>query len=550
MSSDHLKLALYARKSTEDSSKQVQSIPDQIKLMREKATLLGYVLKPNKDIFQESKSAKMPGIRDEFSRLIREIQAGTYNAIICWSTSRLARNPQESGIIQQLLQDGKLQLIITDNKTYYPEDNAIIFAVEMGMNSQFIRDLMAGVRRGMNSKAQRGWWPGRPPIGYKNDRENKIIIEDPDRFDMVRRMWDMVLDGTYTVKAISEIAEKEWGLRTIKRKKSGNKPLSYSGVYDMFHNPFYKGVIRYNGQEYPGLHRPMITEEEFDRVQSLIHTKLPERARNKEYIFAFRGMLRCGECGCSITPQHNKKTQKNGVAREYDYYRCSLRRRDYQCSQKKYKTEDDLNEQIKYELKQRTIMPHFYDLAVLALQEMNETKITKQVKVSETQNKAIAAKENEIRGLGRMRYRGECPDDEFYTSESKKLESELKALKKARTKAERRAKEWRAVADETFSFARYAEEDFNSDSIENKRTVLAKLGQNLTLMDGKIQFTPNKYMIPVQDAYPALVARLESVRDAPQQIREQVENEVKSVWYARRDSNPRPLVPETNALSS
>jgi hypothetical protein len=85
--------------------------------------------------------------------------------------------------------------------------------------------------------------------------------------------------------------------------------------------------------------------------------------------------------------------------------------------------------------------------------------------------------------------------------------------------------------DETFSFARYAEEDFNGDSIENKRRVLAKLGQDITLIDGKIQFTPNKYMVPVQNNYPALVARLESVRTAPQQIREQVETEVKSVWY-------------------
>jgi hypothetical protein len=170
--------------------------------------------------------------------------------------------------------------------------------------------------------------------------------------------------------------------------------------------------------------------------------------------------------------------------------------------------------------------------------------------VSETQNKAIATKETEIRELARMRYRGECPDDEFYASEKAKLEQELKDLKKARDKAEKRANDWRAVADETFSFARYAEEDFNSDSLENKRKVLAKLGQNLTLLDGKSILPLIKYMVTVQNNYPALAARVEAVRNAPQQIRERVETEVKSEWYARRDSNPRPLGPQPNALSN
>lgn len=550
MNPKDIKLALYARKSTEDKDKQVQSIPDQIEHMQEKIKSLGLRLKSTKDIFQESKSAKSPGKRDELTRLFGEVEAGTYNAIACWSTSRLARNPLESGMIQQLLLDGKLKCIITHDKTYYPEDNQIIFAVEMGMNSQFIRDLMAGVRRGMNSKAEKGWWPGRPPIGYKNDRENKTIINDPERFEQVRKMWDMMLTGTYTVKAISNIADKEWGLRTMQRKKSGNKPLSYSSVYDMFHNPFYKGLIVYNGKENVGLHTPMVSEEEFDRVQGIIHTKLPERPKTPEYIFTFRGMMECGECGCSITPQHNVKTQKNGVIREYDYYRCTNRKRDYECNQKKYVTEDNLDEQIKAELKTRTIMPRFYEMAVMALQEMNEDKITQQIKVSETQNKAIVTKETEIRELGRMRYRGECPDDEFYASEKTKLEQELKDLKKARDKAEKRAKDWRAVADETFSFARYAEEDFNSDSLENKRKVLAKLGQNLTLLNGKISFTLNKYMVPVQQAYPDLAARYEHARNLPQQMKKAAEAAIKSEWYARRDSNPRPLVPETNALSS
>ena len=98
-----LNFCLYVRKSTEDKDKQVQSIEDQIDVMKARALTLDISIKRSA-IFNESKSAKTPGVRPEFSRMIVDILAGKYNAVICWAPSRLARNPQEAGIIQQLLQ--------------------------------------------------------------------------------------------------------------------------------------------------------------------------------------------------------------------------------------------------------------------------------------------------------------------------------------------------------------------------------------------------------------------------------------------------------------
>ena len=541
-----IKYVLYARKSTESEDKQVQSIEDQINAMTEYAEKHGLRIVKK---LRESRSAKTPNQRPEFEKMITMIEDGTADGIICWQLNRLSRNPTESGLLQQLLQDEKVLGIQTYDRTYLPDDNAIVFSVDAGMSNQFIRDLMKNVRRGMRSKAEKGWMPGVPPIGYKNDRENKTIVNDPERFELVRKMWDLMLTGTYTVKQIADIAEKDWGLKTIKRKRSGNKPLSYSGVYDMFHNQFYMKVLVYGGKEYDGMHNAMVSAEEFDKVQRLINNKQSARSKN-EYIFTFRGLLRCGECGCSYTPQHNIKKQKNGKVREYDYYRCSLRRKDYQCSQTKYVREEMLDEQIKKELSGFTIMPKFYELAILGLQEMNESQISVLLKVTEAQNKAVSSKESELRELGRMRYRGECPDDEFYAFEKNKIENELIDLQKARSKAEKRAKHWRAEADEAFSFSRYAAEDFESDNLENKRKVLVKLGQNLKVLDGNIQFKPVKYLVPVKIKYPELQARYDSVRTLPLQMKKAAEAAIFSEWYTRQDSNLRPLAPQANALSS
>lgn len=524
-----LKFGIYARKSTESEERQVQSIEDQVKVMRRIADEFGLTV-VEEAVLSEAKSAKIPDQRPVFDEFIKLIENGTINGVLSWKSNRLARNPKESGAIQQLLIDDKIGAIVTDGKVYLPEDNAIIFSVDTSMDTQFSRDLVKVVRRGMATKAEKGWLPCAPPIGYKNDVINKTIVKDPKRYRLVREMWDMLLSGAFTVREISYKAEYEWGLTTMKRKKRGGKPLSYSGVYCMFHNPFYKGWFNYDGKPYKGRHPAMVTEEEFDRVQYKLSNEHAARPKQEEYAFIFRGLLLCGECGCSITPQHSVKKQKNGVVRDYYYYRCTLKRRHYKCSQTKHKTEKDLGQQIKDRLEKVTISPRFYELAVLALQERNEDKIFKQLKISDTQHKSITAKEIEITNLGRMRYRGECPDDAFYASESKKLENELKALKKARDKAEKAAKQWRSIADETFSFARYAKEDYDSDSLENKRRVLVRMGQNLTLMDGKIQFTDMKYFEPIEKQYPALVARMEKVRNSPEQIRNKVEQEVISMW--------------------
>jgi site-specific DNA recombinase len=286
------------------------------------------------DIFQESKSAKAPGVRDEFNRVVNDIRSGKYNALLCWATNRLARNPQEAGIIQQLLHDGSLKCIITNEKEYRPEDNAVIFAVEMGINSQFIRDLMANVRRGMVSKAEKGWLPGIPPAGYKNNREERTIIVDEERFSLVRQMWDYMLLGCYTVAEITRIADEEWYLTTIPRRKRGGKSLSVACVYSMFRNPFYMGYLRYSGKIYQGKHTAMVTKAEFDRVQELISPHNAPRPETTEEPdpFPYRGLIKCGECGCLITYTRTIRHYKNGESQGFEYCYCTRRRRDYLCT--------------------------------------------------------------------------------------------------------------------------------------------------------------------------------------------------------------------------
>lgn len=107
---------------------------------------------------------------------------------------------------------------------------------------------------------------------------------------------------------------------------------------------------------------------------------------------------------------------------------------------------------------------------------------------------------------------GEADDDSWYFAEMQTLEDELESLQKQRNDAEYKARDWRAKADEAFTFARYAKEDFDSDDLEKKRSVIVKLGEVLTIMDRTIHFTPNKYFLPVENMNESKVQFADMVR--------------------------------------
>ena len=223
-----IKYFLYARKSSESEDRQIQSIDDQMNRLKQLAQTLHLDIKK---IYTESKSAKKPDNRPIFDEMIERIEKGEASGILCWQINRLSRNPIDSGKLSWLLQRGVLRSIQTIDKQYLPEDNVLLFSVESGAANQFILDLSKNTKRGMLSKFEKGWQTGIAPLGYLNDKENKIIIKDPERFDLMRKMWDLMLTGNYNPRKILDIANNEWGFKTRKFKRMGGNPISYSGIY-------------------------------------------------------------------------------------------------------------------------------------------------------------------------------------------------------------------------------------------------------------------------------------------------------------------------------
>lgn len=533
----NLRYRLYARKSTDTEDRQVQSLGDQVIYMKRLAKQEGLHIMGEPIL--ESRSAKRPGNRPQFAAMLDEIEAGKINGIICWKVDRLSRNPTDSGHIQQLLQDDKIKHILTMDRNYFPEDNSIVFSVDASQASEYVRKLAVDTKRGMQSKADKGDKPGIPPIGYLNDRIGKKIIIDPERFKLIRILWEKMLTGTYSIAQLVHIADEELNITVPVRGKTGGKPIAYSSLCAMFKNPFYTGQLLFKDQLYHGNHTAMITKEEFDEAQHIIDPLHTTRPKDKTNNFPLRNLFRCGECGFAITVEQKKKFIKStGENKTYVYYHCTGKNKSIKCSQPhQHVLEDELLRQIKDKLNKFTIDPDFYKLAVEALAQEEDEVVEKNNFTASAHDRAIEKAQRSITNLRRMRYSGEADDDSWYFAEMKTLEDNLESAQNTRNKDEYKARNWREVADETFTFARYAKEDFDSDDLEKKRAVIMKLGEKLTILDRTIQFTPNKYFIPIEKMNESQPQLSEMVRTDSDKIKSPALQHGSLSWLRRLGSN-------------
>jgi site-specific DNA recombinase len=322
------KCYLYCRKSSEDRNKQVQSIEDQKKVMKEFTLNHSLVIERT---FQDEKSARKPFQRKGFDQLINALKKGLSKIVLTWKIDRLTRNPEESGIIQGMLQRGQIEKIITSDRTYYPEDNALLFSLEGAMANQYVRDLSKNVKRGMKSKVEKGVYPAFAPIGYLNSgirKGEKTIDIDPINFPKLKALWDMLIARKYQLSDLYRIMEKQYPICG----KTG-RIVSFSTFHRTFRNPFYCGLFRWGGRLHVGTHKKMLTKSQFDFVQDFLRKK-PKTRLAKNH-FEYRGVFRCGTCGSAITADRIKKFIKTkGITKGFNYYKCPHHKKGIKCEEK------------------------------------------------------------------------------------------------------------------------------------------------------------------------------------------------------------------------
>ncbi len=488
-----VKYFLYARKSSEEDTRQTASIGDQVNILTELASRYDISIAHT---FREAHSAKEPNARPLFSEMLKRIERGEAQGILCWKLDRLARNPVDEGQIKWMLQKGIIQEIKTPDRDYRPEDNVLITAVELGMANQYILDLSKNVRRGLHERAKNGIYPAHAPVGYQNDpaalKGNKLVIPDPERWDGVRKLFDMMLTGAYTVDEVWRINRKK---RIVLTKE--NQPLSRSNTYKLFTNRFYYGDYEYprkSGNWYHGKHQPMITPEEYDTVQEKLGRK--GKPRPQAHVFDFTGMIRCGVCGAMVTAEKKIKRQQNGNVHYYTYYHCSWRK-EVPCGEKSVRDTDLLGSLVEI-TDGIYVPPEFHAWAMEWLRNDLQNDAQYQTKATAKQKQEYTALEKQKDGLIKMRARNEITEDEFAKQKSE-LNREMVRLHAIIEENADAVANIMAKADEKLVFAVEAKGKLLNGTREERREVLANLGSNPVLQAQQLDISIEKPLLRIRD---------------------------------------------------
>ncbi|MBI1289186.1 MAG: hypothetical protein GC178_16590 [Flavobacteriales bacterium] len=431
-----MKYFIYARKSTESEDRQMASIDDQIAEMQKLASELKLDVI---DVISEARSAKEPG-RVKFNEMLTRIQRGEACGILCWKLNRLSRNPVDGGQISWMLQKNVIRHIQTYGRDYNPDDNVLMMQVEFGMANQYIKDLSTDVSRGMRRKAERGWFPSKPPLGYLSIRRDRRsngqdeVIPHPTDFKPVQRLWKLMLTGNYTVMDLKREGDK-LGLRNV-----NGKPFSKNIYYDMLRNEFYTGFFYWNNENgirtrFKGRHRSIVTAGEFDQIQTLLSRKTMRRsARTRD--LPYRGIITCGECNgcvsadrkqqviCTVCKlkfsvktkqacpkcETNVRVMKSPSRVDHTYYRCT--KNHGPCSQMSMRKEDIENTLVDA-FRKLNISEEFYQWFRPIVLDTRGFQPSEALMEQTRLKKRKTTVENKIDGLIQLRSNGELTEEEF-----------------------------------------------------------------------------------------------------------------------------------------
>jgi len=306
------KALIYCRVSTEEQAREGYSLDAQEKFCRNFGQNNGYEIL---DVYRDEGKSGTIIERPALQKMLSVCQENkSIKAVLVQETDRLARGVGIHLAIKALLKKAGIKLISVAQPMLTDSAEGNVMDVVIAAINQFQSDLNSRkTKKGMQEKFESGGWPGLAKLGYLNKEINgkRITISDPERWHFIKEALKMYLTGNYSAIEISDILHEK-GLTARQGKKICNGIM-----INILKDPFYAGIMKWNGQERKGNHEPMITPAQHKNIITIMDDHNRHACRRRIHNFLLRGFVYCGICGQKYTAEIHKK-------KDISYYHCVL----------------------------------------------------------------------------------------------------------------------------------------------------------------------------------------------------------------------------------
>ena len=274
---------------------------------------------------EKGRSAKDQN-RPQLQRLKRDIEAGQVDVVICFKLDRITRSLKDFVDLWELFADHGVDVISLREKfdTSMPTGEAMIQLIMVF--AQLERKMTAERTYSiMKDRVERGLWNGGHVLGYRSKKDDpghlEIVGEEAEIVRLIFNSYEECGAAGAVTRLLSEKGIRFPRYITRDGTERGGKPFQKQKVTRILRNPIYIGRIRWGEAEHDGIHPPIISNEQFERIQNQLGQNQKRRMnlrKPKGRCYLLSGLLRCS-CGA-----HMSGYSARGRSRKHHYYRCSI----------------------------------------------------------------------------------------------------------------------------------------------------------------------------------------------------------------------------------
>lgn len=332
------KAGMYLRLSREDEEKQNKSDLSQ-SINNQRDFITAFANENNFNIVETYCDDGISGTtfdRDDFQRMIKDIENKKINMVITKDLSRLGRDHIQTDYYLEIFFPSKNVRFIAINDGYDSIQNENfgneIIPFKSLLNEMYAKDISKKVRTSLKTKQIKGEYLGTTaPYGYmKNPNKKGQLIPDPISSKYVQKIFELYLSGKSLLWIANYLTAENIptpsGYRNIKNTQKYIKGLwNEKSVKFILSNEVYLGHTIQNKKKkisykmkkqvdipksewikVKNTHEPIITERDFSLANQILEKRAIHKKPNVTHLLT--GFMFCGNCGAPITflPQHIK----------------------------------------------------------------------------------------------------------------------------------------------------------------------------------------------------------------------------------------------------